>query len=136
MASRQGRIQYIYVDIYIFMWPFQRGWPLVRVASQKGFHCPEDNNQTVYLTWADFVICVAASSPASKDMTVLKEHLKSLNTELILLQRHLEPPKSSPQRAPREAKEATCKSEEAATQINKAGESECIAKQSNFLLTN
>ena len=20
-------------------WPFQRGWPLVRVASQKGFHC-------------------------------------------------------------------------------------------------
>ena len=21
------------------MWPFQRGWPLVRVASQKGFHC-------------------------------------------------------------------------------------------------
>ena len=20
-------------------WPFQRGWPLVRVAFQKGFHC-------------------------------------------------------------------------------------------------
>ena len=30
---------YIYVQIYIIKWPFQRGWPLVRVTSQKGFHC-------------------------------------------------------------------------------------------------
>ena len=31
--------QYFYVWIYIFKWPLQRGWPLVRVASQKGLHC-------------------------------------------------------------------------------------------------
>ena len=30
---------FIYVEIYIIKGPFQRGWPLVRVASQKGFHC-------------------------------------------------------------------------------------------------
>ena len=29
----------IYIYIFIVKWPFQRGWPLVRVASQKGFHC-------------------------------------------------------------------------------------------------
>ena len=27
------------IMIYTVKWPFQRGWPLVRVASQKGFHC-------------------------------------------------------------------------------------------------
>ena len=35
----RGRNQYTYVKIYIFKRPFQRRWPLVRVASQKGFHC-------------------------------------------------------------------------------------------------
>ena len=28
--------EYIVVQIYIVQRPFQRGWPLVRVASQKG----------------------------------------------------------------------------------------------------
>ena len=37
----RGRNQYIYVKINIVEWPFQRGWPLVRVASQKGFHCTD-----------------------------------------------------------------------------------------------
>ena len=31
----RGRNQYI----YIVKWPLQRGWPLVRVASQKDLHC-------------------------------------------------------------------------------------------------
>ena len=35
----RGKNRYIYVYIYIAKWPFQREWPLVRVASQKGFHC-------------------------------------------------------------------------------------------------
>ena len=30
---------YIYVLIYIVKWPFQKGWPLKKVASQKGIHC-------------------------------------------------------------------------------------------------
>ena len=34
-----GGNQYIYIWIYNVEWPFQRGWPLVRVASQKKFHC-------------------------------------------------------------------------------------------------
>ena len=35
----RGRNQYIYVNkIYIVRWLFQRKWPLVSVASQKGFH--------------------------------------------------------------------------------------------------
>ena len=36
VASVRGKNQYIYVKIYIVKWPFQRGWPLIRVASQKG----------------------------------------------------------------------------------------------------
>ena len=35
----RGRNQYTDVQIYIVKWPFQRGRPLIRVASQKGFHC-------------------------------------------------------------------------------------------------
>ena len=35
----RDRNQFIYVYIYSVQWPLTRGWPPVRVASQKGFHC-------------------------------------------------------------------------------------------------
>ena len=35
----RGRNQYIYVLIYTVRWFFHRGWPLVWVAFQRGFHC-------------------------------------------------------------------------------------------------
>ena len=35
----RGENHNIYVQIYIVKWPFQRGWSLFKVASQKGFHC-------------------------------------------------------------------------------------------------
>ena len=61
-VASQGRNQYIYVYIYIVKWPFQRGWPLVRVASQKGFHCNHFQKLRSYQkVYALMVILSAAS---------------------------------------------------------------------------
>ena len=35
----RGRNQYIYAKIYIVIWPLQRRWPLIRMASQERFLC-------------------------------------------------------------------------------------------------